>query len=66
MRSLAGQFEAGQGTGRHIHPWRQLIYCTAGVMTVWTEAGAWVAPPHWAVWVPAGVAHQIRFAGACR
>jgi AraC-like DNA-binding protein len=65
VRSLAGQFGAGQGTDRHAHPWRQLIYCTAGVMTVWTEAGAWVAPPHWAIWVPAGVAHQIRFAGAC-
>jgi len=65
VRSLAGQFAAGQGTDRHAHPWRQLIYCTAGVMTVWTEAGSWVAPPHWAIWVPAGVAHQIRFAGAC-
>ena len=65
VRSLAGQFGAGQGTDRHAHPWRQLIYCTAGVMTVWTEQGAWVAPPHWAIWVPAGVAHQTRFSGAC-
>ena len=65
VRSLAGQFAAGQGTDRHTHPWRQLIYCTAGVMTVWTEFGAWVAPPHWAIWVPAGVNHQIRFSGDC-
>ena len=65
VRSLAGRFGAGQGTHRHAHPWHQLIYCTAGVMTVWTEAGAWVAPPHWAIWAPAGLAHQISFAGAC-
>ena len=65
MRSLAGQFAAGQGTDRHAHPWGQLIYCAAGVMTVWTEAGSWVAPPHWAIWVPPGAAHQIRFAGPC-
>ncbi len=65
VRSLAGQFGAGQGTGRHAHPWEQLIYCAAGVMTVWTEQGSWVAPPHWAIWVPAGAAHQIRFSGAC-
>ena len=65
VRSLAGRFGVGQGTNSHAHPWSQLIYCTAGVMTVRTEAGAWVAPPHWAVWVPAGIFHQIRFAGAC-
>ena len=32
-------------------------------MTVWTESGSWVAPPRWAIWAPAGVEHQIRFAG---
>ena len=36
----------------------------SGVMTVWTEVGTWVAPPQWAVWAPAGVAHAIRFTGA--
>ena len=65
VRSLAGQFGAGQGTQRHAHPWGQLIYCAAGVMTVWTEQGSWVAPPHGAIWVPAEAAHQIRFSGAC-
>ena len=32
-------------------------------MTVWTEEGSWVAPPSWAIWVPAGVRHNIRFIG---
>ena len=49
--------------GRHAHPWGQLIYCSSGVMTVWTERGSWVAPPHWAIWAPARVEHEMRFAG---
>jgi AraC-like DNA-binding protein len=65
IRALAVQMMAAQVTGRHVHDWGQLIYCSAGVMTVWTEEGSWVAPPHWAVWVPAGVAHDIRFVGDC-
>ena len=34
-------------------------------MTVWTEAGSWVAPPTWAVWVPSRARHRISFSGAC-
>ncbi|MDB5472492.1 MAG: AraC family transcriptional regulator [Caulobacter sp.] len=63
VRSLAARHEAGRSTGRHAHGWGQLIYCSQGVMTVWTQTGSWVAPPLWAIWVPAGVAHEIRFAG---
>lgn len=63
VRTLAAQMTQGRSTGRHAHPWGQLIYCSAGVMTVWTPEGSWVAPPRWAIWVPAGVAHDIRFAG---
>src|SRR5579862_7877959 len=63
VRSLAAPMTQGGATGRHAHPWGQLIYCSAGVMTVWTSEGTWVAPPRWAVWAPAGVAHDIRFAG---
>src|SRR5262249_25348775 len=32
-------------------------------MTVRTGAGVWIAPPAWAVWVPAEVGHSIRFTG---
>ncbi len=63
VRTLAAVFPSGTSTGRHAHPWGQLIYAAAGVTTVWTEAGSWVAPPHWAVWVPPGAFHSIRFAG---
>ena len=63
VRSASGRFADGAALAAHSHPWGQLIYASAGVMTVWTEQGTWVAPPHWAVWAPAGVAHAMRFTG---
>jgi AraC-like DNA-binding protein len=47
----------------HTHEWHQLIYATHGVMSVWTAQGAWVVPPHRAVWVPARVEHRIDASG---
>lgn len=44
----------------HSHRKAQLIYCCAGVMTVETADGQWVAPPNRCVWVPGGVVHEIR------
>lgn len=43
--------------------WDQLIYASAGVMTVHTSDGTWVVPPDRAVWVPAGVPHRIEMHG---
>ncbi len=47
----------------HTHDWHQLIYVRSGLMSVQTTVGSWIAPPTWAVWVPAGVEHAIRFVG---
>jgi AraC-like DNA-binding protein/quercetin dioxygenase-like cupin family protein len=63
IRAAAADLPGGSAVDHHAHPWPQLIYASAGVMTVWTEAGSWIAPPHWAVWAPANVAHGIRFSG---
>jgi AraC-like DNA-binding protein len=62
VRTLASNFAAGARTGRHAHDWHQLIYASSGVLTVWTERGSWITPTQRAIWVPAGVAHDIRFA----
>lgn len=62
VRTLASNHHAGDEIRPHAHGWHQLIYASAGVLTVWTERGAWTVPPLWAVWVPAGVHHGIRFA----
>ena len=49
---------------RHTHPRDQLVYASRGVLTVNTDQGTWVVPPQRAVWVPAGVVHEVRTAGA--
>jgi AraC-like DNA-binding protein len=63
VRAAAADLPGGFALDHHVHPWPQLIYAAAGVMTVWTEEGSWIAPPHWAVWAPANVRHGIRFSG---
>jgi len=64
VRTLANEVPDGRALPPHAHPWGQLIYAVSGVLSVWTEQGSWVAPPHWAVWAPAGVVHAMRFTGA--
>ena len=66
IRAAASDLGGGQVIAPHAHDWHQLIYASAGVMTVTTEAGSWVVPPNRAVWVPAGIRHAIRFAGQSR
>lgn len=43
----------------HAHRRAQLIHASTGVLTVRTAAGRWVVPPERAVWIPAGVDHQV-------
>jgi AraC-like DNA-binding protein len=43
--------------------WHKLIYATRGVLTVETVHGAWVVPPHRAVWIRAGVDFQVKTSG---
>lgn len=62
IRTLGYSVEAGHVIERHNHDWHQLIYASTGVLHVWTERGAWIVPPHWAIFVPAGITHSIRFA----
>jgi AraC-like DNA-binding protein len=64
VRTLAAEFADGSEIAPHTHRWGQVIYAASGVITVWTEHGSWVVPPHWAVWVPPGISHGLRFTGA--
>lgn len=63
IRTLVARFRDGASIAPHAHEWGQLIYAATGVMSVSTEQGSWVAPPHWAVWAPAGISHAMRFTG---
>lgn len=42
--------------------WHELIYASDGVMSIHTDKGSWVVPPHRAVWVPAGMERRIEVA----
>jgi AraC-like DNA-binding protein len=63
VRTFATKFPGARALAPHAHPWGQLIYAASGVLSVWTEQGSWVAPPQWAVWAPANVAHAMRSTG---
>lgn len=60
----AGDYFRGWRTGIHWHARVQLVYASAGVMTVMTEQGLWVVPPQRAVWIPAGVRHEVQAVSA--
>jgi AraC-like DNA-binding protein len=43
--------------------WDQLVYAIKGVVTVKTSEGAWVAPSHRAVWLPANMRYSLAMSG---
>jgi len=55
---------AGGGrVDRHRHDEHQIVYASAGVLSVATDAGTWIAPATRAIWVPAGTPHEHRAYG---
>jgi len=49
----------------HHHPDRhQLVYAETGVLVVRAGMGRWVVPSTRAIWMPAGVGHQVHCIGA--
>ena len=63
VAAMAKSFPDGFLIPRHHHLRAQLLHAVSGVMTIDTDAGTWLVPPDRALWIPAGVAHQIRVAG---
>lgn len=59
----ATDFPAGWHIEPHAHTKHQLIYAVRGVMVVQAEAGRWVVPPTRAIWMAAGMTHEIRCIG---
>jgi AraC-like DNA-binding protein len=64
VAAMAKDFPSGFVIAPHSHPRAQLIYAADGVMRVIYPLGAWVVPPLRAVWIPAGVEHEVRMSGA--
>jgi AraC-like DNA-binding protein len=63
VRSFAVTVPSGLSLSRRTVDWDQLAHASQGVMSVHTEEGSWVVPPHRAVWIPAGVAHSVEMSG---
>lgn len=63
ITTLAHDYVAGCVVPLHFHDRDQLVYASRGVMTVRTDAGTWVVPPHRAVWIPSEVPHSITMSG---
>ena len=63
VTTCAKNYSHGTTIAPHKHDHAQLIYASAGVMTVTTDQGAWVVPRNRAVWVPLGVRHSIQMFG---
>ena len=55
---LSERIESGT-VDPHTHRRGQLLYAERGSLTASTDAGAWVLPPHRALWIPAGHRHSF-------
>jgi len=63
VTAMAKDFTDGHRIAPHQHERAQLIFAAHGAMLVATGEGSWAVPPQRAVWMPAGVTHEIRMAG---
>ena len=59
---LEDEYDAGYVDRLHRHGRDQLLYASAGVMSVTTARANFVIPPQRAIWIPANVDHEV----ACR
>lgn len=66
VTALAADYPAGSSTGEHVHTRAQLLYAVQGVMSIRSARGYWVVPPSRAVWLDAGIAHEVRMSGDVR
>ncbi len=62
VMALQDEYPAGYVDPMHSHDHVQILYASAGVMSVRTPETSFVIPPQRAVWLPAGMQHEV----ACR
>jgi AraC-like DNA-binding protein len=60
---MSDHYPAGFIDAFHRHDRGQLSFATSGIMTVVTDDSACVLPPHRAIWIPAGVRHEVTCRG---
>src|SRR4051812_21259205 len=57
--ALADEYPARFVDPRHCHDRAQLLYAAQGVMSIVTDDASFVIPPQRAIWMPAGVFHEV-------
>jgi len=62
-RGNASTLPHGTGSSYSVPGWDQLLHATTGVMSVETDSGTWVVPPHRALWIPDGQAYLATMHG---
>src|SRR2546422_875725 len=60
ISTLARDYPRGSNVSLHAHYSEQLVYASCGVMEVASSQSVWLIPPHFALWIPARIPHQIR------
>ncbi|MDA5193986.1 AraC family transcriptional regulator [Govanella unica] len=60
VAALSDEYPAGYVDPRHCHQRGQLLYAVAGVTLVVTDDASYIVPPQRALWVPAGVWHEVQ------
>ena len=58
--ATANEYPTGHRVARHRHRRSQLLYASTGIMIVGTDAGRWIVPSARAVWIPAGMTHDVN------
>ncbi|WP_369412762.1 AraC family transcriptional regulator [Neoroseomonas alba] len=59
LAAYARDYPEGDTVPRHSHDRAQLLYATAGIMRVTTDAEHYTVPPARALWLPAGLPHAV-------
>jgi AraC-like DNA-binding protein len=63
VRSFACDYSSRHLIAPHLHDWHQLLYASAGSMTVHAGRLSWMIPPGKAIFIPSGCSHSIRMWG---
>jgi AraC-like DNA-binding protein len=61
--ALPSEYPDGHRVQEHSHSRSQLLHALTGVVLVRTQYGRWMVPPGHAMWIPAGIRHEVDMLG---
>jgi len=61
--ALPTEYPDGYRVAEHSHRRSQLLHALTGVVLVRTHYGRWMVPPDHAMWIPAGIEHEVDMLG---